>query len=256
MAIYIKGPEEIARMREAGRINALVLETVQRAARPGVTTLDLDRLAARIIRAHGGEPAFLNYPSPTPGVPPYPATLNISLDDELVHGIPSRRRLRAGQIVSVDCGTRYQGYIGDSAITFAVGEVSPEAKRLIEVTREALWRGIAACRAGNRVGDISAAIQTWVESQGFSVVREYVGHGVGRDLHEDPEIRNWGTPGTGPILRPGMTLALEPMVTIGPPLLYVKEDGWTVATVDGGLCAHFEHTVLVTEGEPEILTAP
>jgi len=256
MAIYIKGPEEIARMREAGRINALVLEAVQRAARPGVTTLDLDRLAARIIRAHGGEPAFLNYPSPTPGVPPYPATLNISLDDELVHGIPSRRRLRAGQIVSVDCGTRYQGYIGDSAITFAVGEVSPEAKRLIEVTREALWRGIAACRAGNRVGDISAAIQTWVESQGFSVVREYVGHGVGRDLHEDPEIRNWGTPGTGPILRPGMTLALEPMVTIGPPLLYVKEDGWTVATVDGGLCAHFEHTVLVTEGEPEILTAP
>ncbi|MBC7255318.1 MAG: type I methionyl aminopeptidase [Chloroflexi bacterium] len=256
MAIYIKGPEEIARMREAGRINALVLEAVQRAARPGVMTLDLDRLATRIIRAHGGEPAFLNYPSPTPGVPPYPATLNISLDDELVHGIPSRRRLRAGQIVSIDCGTRYQAYIGDSAITFAVGEVSPEAKRLIEVTREALWRGIAACRAGNRVGDISAAIQTWVESQGFSVVREYVGHGVGRDLHEDPEIRNWGTPGTGPILRPGMTLALEPMVTIGPPLLYVKEDGWTVATVDGGLCAHFEHTVLITEGEPEILTAP
>ncbi|MBC7317400.1 MAG: M24 family metallopeptidase, partial [Chloroflexi bacterium] len=143
MAIYIKGPEEIARMREAGRINALVLEAVRRAARPGVTTLNLDRLAARIIRAHGGESAFLNYPSPTPGVPPYPATLNISLDDELVHGIPSRRRLRAGQIVSIDCGTRYQGYIGDSAITFAVGEASPEAKRLIEVTREALWRGIA-----------------------------------------------------------------------------------------------------------------
>ncbi len=255
MAIYIKGPEEIAHMREAGRINALVLEAVRRAARPGVTTLELDRLAARLIRAHGAEPAFLNYPSGTPGVPPYPATLNVSLDDELVHGIPSRRRLRAGQIVSIDCGTRYQGYIGDSAITFAIGEASPMAKRLIEVTREALQRGIAACRAGNRVGDISAAIQTWVESQGFSVVREYTGHGVGRDLHEDPEVRNWGTPGTGPVLRPGMTLALEPMVTVGPPLLYVKGDGWTVATVDGSLCAHFEHTVLVTEGEPEILTA-
>lgn len=254
MPIIIRSQEAIAAMRRAGRLNALALEAVCKAVRPGITTLELDRIAEEVIRSHGGIPAFLGYPNSDPSGPPYPATINASIDDELVHGIPSKRRLREGQILSIDVGTMLDGYIGDAAVTVPVGKVSDEALRLIEVTREALWRGIEACRVGNRIGDISYAIQTWAESHGYQVVREYTGHGVGRALHEDPQIPNWGKPNRGYPLRAGMTFALEPMLTIGEPLLYVKPDRWTVATVSGNLCAHFEHTILVTDGDPEILT--
>jgi len=241
-------------MRRAGRINALALQAAVDAVRPGVSTRELDRIAEKVIRSHGGAPAFLGYPNMAYPEAPYPATINASVDDELVHGIPSRRRLREGDILSLDVGTIYQGFVGDSAVTVPVGRVSVVAQRLIEVTHEALQRAIAACRVGNRVGDISATIQEWVESQGYQVVREYTGHGVGREMHEDPQITNWGKHDRGAPLRPGMTFALEPMVTLGPPDLYVKADRWTVATMDGGLCAHFEHSVLITDGEPEILT--
>jgi methionyl aminopeptidase len=254
MAIIIKSSAEIELMRRAGRINALTLEAMVRAVRPGVTTLELDRIAAEVIRAHGGRPAFLHYPNRNMPDRPYPATITASVNDELVHGIPSKRRLKNGDILSLDCGTVWQGFVGDSAVTVPVGRISARAARLIEVTRQALERAIAACRAGAHLGDVSATIQEWVESQGYQVVREYTGHGVGREMHEDPEIPNWGKRDRGPILRPGMTLALEPMVTVGAPILYVKPDGWTVATVDGQLCAHFEHTVAITDGEADILT--
>ncbi|MCD6520851.1 MAG: type I methionyl aminopeptidase [Anaerolineae bacterium] len=254
MAIIIKTREEIEIMRQAGHINALALEAMSRAVRPGITTKELDQIAEDVIRSHGAEPAFLNYPNSSfPGYP-YPATITASINSELVHGIPSKRRLKRGDIISLDCGTIWKGFVGDSAITLPVGKVSPEAERLIEVTRQALYLAIDAARVGNRLGDISATIQEWVESQGFHVVREYTGHGVGRRMHEDPQIPNWGKHNRGVPLRPGMTFALEPMVTVGPPILYVKSDHWTVATRDGSLCAHFEHTIAVTDGEPEILT--
>lgn len=254
MAIIIKSAEEIELMRGAGHINALALEAVGQAVRPGVTTKELDRIAEDVIRSHGGKPAFLGYPNGAFPGHPYPATINASINSELVHGIPRKRRLRKASILSIDCGTIWQGFVGDSAITLPVGPISPEAKRLIQVAREALRLAIDVCRVGNRFGDISATIQEWVESQGYHVVREYTGHGVGRDMHEDPQIPNWGKRDRGARLRPGMTFALEPMVTIGSPNLYVKDDYWTVATRDGGLCAHFEHTVAVTDGEPDVLT--
>ena len=241
-------------MRAAGRINALALDAITRVIRAGITTLELDAIAAEVIRAHGAKPAFLGYPNRTFPDIPYPATINASVDGELVHGIPDERRLVEGQIISIDCGSVWKGYVGDSAITLPVGRVSPEAEQLLAVTREALRLGIAACRPGSRLGDVSATIQEWVESQGYQVVREYTGHGVGRDMHEDPLIPNWGARGRGARLKAGMTFALEPMVTIGSPDLFVKEDRWTVATRDGGLSAHCEHTVAITDGEPEILT--
>ncbi len=212
MAIVIKSVAEIADMRAAGRINALALQKVCEAIRPGVRTRELDHIAAEVLRAHGAEPAFLGYPNSAYPDYPYPATINVSVNDELVHGIPGSRRLREGDIVSVDCGTVWKGVVGDSAVTVPVGHVSAEARRLIEVTREALRLAIAACRPENRLGDVSATIQDWAESQGCQVVREYTGHGVGYDMHEDPQIPNWGTHGRGPLLRPGMTLALEPML--------------------------------------------
>lgn len=256
MAIVIKTAEEIAIMRQAGRINALALAAMARAVRPGVTTRELDRLATEVIRAHGATPAFFNYPNHSYPQYPYPATINASIDDELVHGIPSQRRLKEGQLLSLDCGTVWKGYVGDSAITVAVGRISAKAQALLDVTREALRLAIEAARPGHRVGDIEATIQEWVEGQGYQVVREYTGHGVGRDMHEDPEIHNWGKHNRGTPLRAGMTLALEPMVTIGPPVLYTKGDHWTVATEDGGLCAHYEHSIAITDGEPLILTLP
>lgn len=256
MAIIVKSAAEIATMRAAGRINALALEAVARAVRPGITTLELDAIAADIIRTHGGRPAFLGYPNRSFPDFPYPATINASIDGELVHGIPGNRRLAEGQILSIDCGTIWKGYVGDSAVTLPVGCVSAAAEGLIAVTREALHVAIAACRPGKRFGDVSATIQEYVESRGYQVVREYTGHGVGRDMHEDPLIPNWGTRNRGARLKSGMTFALEPMVTIGPPELYVGSDRWTVATVDGGLSAHFEHTIAVTDGEPQILTLP
>ena len=256
MAIIIKSANEVSMMREAGRINAGALDAVVKAVRPGVTTAELDAIAEDYIRSHDAEPAFLDYPNGSFPGHPYPGTINASVDDELVHGIPGERKLRAGEIFSIDCGTVWKGFVGDSALTVAVGKISRETQRLLEVTYHALLVGIEASRVGNRFGDISFAIQSYIEGEGFEVVREYTGHGVGREMHEDPQIPNWGTPCHGRRLRRGMTFALEPMVTIGPPDLYVKPDYWTVATSDGGLCAHFEHTLAITDGEPEILTLP
>jgi len=254
VGIIIKAEQELALMRQAGRINAQVLEALAQAVRPGLTTGELDRMARGLIRSAGATPAFLNYPHPVYPDSPYPAAINTSINDELVHGIPGRRRLQDGDIISIDCGAVYRGYVGDSALTLPVGRISEQAQRLIDVTAEALRRAIAACLPGNRLGDVSATIQEWVEGQGFHVVREYTGHGVGRNMHEDPSIPNWGKRNRGAVLRPGMTLALEPMVTVGPPELTVKADRWTVVTVDGSLCAHMEHTVAVTDGAPEVLT--
>jgi len=185
---------------------------------------------------------------------PFPAATTMSINAELVHGIPGNRRLKAGDILSIDVGTLLDGFVGDSALTIGVGPISSEAAHLLKVTEESLYRGIEASRAGRRLGDVSAAIQEWIESHGLQVVREYTGHGVGREMHEDPQVFNWGTRGQGLMLKPGMTYAIEPMVTVGPPVLYRKLDGWTVATVDGSLSAHFEHTIAITDGEADILT--
>ena len=249
--IILKSQQEIAIMREAGRINALALQAVREAARPGVTTAELDAVAEAVIRQHGAKPAFKGYPGPYP----YPATITASINDELVHGIPSpKRKLRQGDIISIDCGTIYKGYVGDSAFTMGIGSISPEAQRLLEVTERALYIGIEQMRPGNRVGDVSAAIQRHVESHGFHVTREYTGHGVGREMHEGPSVPNYGMPGRGVMLRAGMVIALEPMVLVGTPKTRVLPDKWTVASADGSLTAHFEHTVAITEKGPTILT--
>lgn len=248
--VVIKSQAELELMREAGRVNARALAAVREAVRPGVTTGELDAIAEEVIRKHGGIPIFKGYPGPYP----YPATLNVSVNEELVHGIPGKRKLKEGDIVSVDCGTLLEGYVGDSAFTMGVGEISPLAQKLIEVTEKALWIGIDKMRPGNRAGDISAAIQQYVESQGFHVTREYTGHGVGRNMHEGPQVPNYGTPGRGLELRPGLTIAIEPMVLVGTPRTRVLRDQWTVISADRSLTAHFEHTVAVTEGEPWVLT--
>jgi methionyl aminopeptidase len=253
-AVSLKSASEIDAMRRAGHVNALALHAMAQAVRAGITTAELDAIGAEIIRSHGGQPAFLNYPNAMPFEPPFPTVTTMSINAELVHGIPGPRRLREGDILSIDVGTILDGFVGDSAVTVPVGAVSAEAQHLLQVTEQALWRGIEASRAGNRLGDVSAAIQEWVESHGLQVVREYTGHGVGRQMHEPPQIHNWGTRRRGLILKPGMTYALEPMVTIGPPTLYRELDGWTVSTVYGGLCAHFEHTLAITTAGPEVLT--
>ncbi len=240
-------------MREAGRVNALALAAVRELLQPGVTTADLNAAAEEVLRKHGAVSPFKGYPGPYP----YPASITVSINEELVHGIPSeKRRLREGDIVSVDCGTLLDGFVADSAFTAGVGEISPLAKRLLEVTEGALRAGIEKMRPGNRTGDVSAAIQQYVESHGFHVTREYTGHGVGRQMHEGPQVPNYGTPGRGILLRPGMTIALEPMVLVGTPKTRVLADRWTVASADGSLTAHFEHTVAVTEGGPLVLTLP
>ena len=255
MAIIVKTREEVATMREAGRITALALDAARRAVRVGVTTAELNALAEEAIRSHGAIPVFLHYPNPSYDDAPYPATITVSINDELVHGIPGKRKLANGDVVSIDCGCTYRGFVGDSAFTIGVGTLTADAARLVRVTEEALDKAIAMSRVGNRMGDVSFAIQQHAESNGFNVVREYTGHGVGREMHEEPLIPNWGKPHTGLALRPGMTFAPEPMLMTGSPAVYVKRDLWTVATRDRGLCAHFEHTIAVTDGEAEILTA-
>jgi len=250
--IVLKSSPEIAVMRQAGRINALALKAVREMIRPGVTTAELDAAAEEVIRKHGAIPTFKGYPGPYP----YPATLCTSINEELVHGIPGKRKLQAGDIISIDCGSTFEGFVGDAAFTAGVGEISPEAHRLIEVTEQALYEGIRQMRAGNRVGDVSAAIQKYVESYGFHVTREYTGHGVGRQMHEGPQVPNYGIAGRGMILRPGMTIALEPMVLVGTYRTRVMPDQWTVVSGDGSLTAHYEHSVVVTEGEPQLLTLP
>lgn len=236
-------------MRQAGRIVAEVLQLLAEAVRPGVATKELDEIARREIKARGSIPSFEGYRG-------YPASLCVSVNDEVVHGIPGDRVLAEGDVVSLDLGAIYKGYQGDAALTVGIGQITPEAKRLIEATEEALKRGMAAARPGARLGDISAAIQSYVEAQGFSVVREYVGHGIGRNMHEEPQVPNFGQPGRGPSLRAGTTLALEPMVNVGDWRTRVGDNHWTVYTVDGSLSAHFEHTVAVTDNGPEVLTLP
>lgn len=250
--IVLKSPQEIAVMRQAGRINALALQAVRQMIRPGVTTAELDAVAEEVIRKHGATPTFKGYPGPYP----YPATLCTSINEQLVHGIPGKRKLQSGDVISVDCGSTFEGFVGDAAFTVGVGEISPQARRLIEVTEQALYEGIRQMRAGNRVGDVSAAIQKYVESYDFHVTREYTGHGVGRQMHEGPQVPNYGIAGRGMILRPGMTIALEPMVLAGTHRTRVLPDAWTVVSADGSLTGHYEHSVAVTEGEPLILTLP
>ena len=246
--IVLKTGRELNIMREACRISAGALQTAGKAVEPGVTTAEIDRLAEEYIRSQGGEPNFKNYEG-------YPATACISINNEVIHGIPSsKRKLRAGDIVSIDLGAKFDGYHGDNAATFACGDISDEAKRLMDATRESLYEGIKAARAGGRIGDISHAVQAYVEARGYSVVRQFVGHGVGTHLHEAPEVPNFGTAGRGIRLMPGMTIAIEPMVNAGAAGVEVQPDGWTVLTKDGSLSAHFEHTVAITADGPKIMT--
>jgi methionyl aminopeptidase len=248
--VVIKSKAEIEIMREAGRINAMALQAVREAIVPGVTTGALDKIAEAVIRDHGATPAFLGYPGPIP----YPASINSCINEEMVHAIPGSRVIKAGDLVSVDCGTVYQGYVADSAFSVGVGEISKEAQQLLDVTNKALEIGIEKMRSGNRVGDVSSAIQMYVESFEYHVPREYTGHGVGRKLHEGPQVPNWGLPGRGMVLRAGLTIALEPMVLIGTYRTKVMGDQWTVGSADGTLTAHTEHTIAVTDGDPVILT--
>ena len=250
--INIKSADEIAIMREAGRINAEALAAVRALIRPGVTTADLNAAAEEILHRHGCYSPFKNYPGPYP----YPASICTSINEELVHGIPGKHKLHEGDIISVDCGTVHEGFVGDSAFTAAVGEISPQAQRLLEVTEGALQVGIAKMVPGNRIGDVSSAVQEYIEGNGFYITRVYTGHGVGRRMHEGPQLPNYGTPGRGIQLKAGMTIALEPMVLIGTSDTVVMPDEWTVISADHSLTAHFEHSVAVTEGEPLILTLP
>ncbi len=234
-------------MRKAGRIVAEVLAGLRERIKPGVTTSSLNAWADQFIRQQGALPSFKGYRG-------YPASVCISVDSEIVHGIPSRRRLSEGQIVSLDVGAICEGYQGDAAITVGVGQVSAQAMELMRATERALAAGMALARAGRRLGDVSHAIQVTAENAGLNVIREYVGHGIGTEMHEDPQIPNFGPAGRGPLLRPGMTLAIEPMLVAGDYHTRVLEDGWTVVTADGSLAAHFEHTVAVTDGDPVVLT--
>jgi methionyl aminopeptidase len=248
--VNIKSSEDLRIMREAGRINAMALEAVRSLIEPGITTAELDNSAETVIRDNGGIPTFKGYPGPYP----YPATITVSINEELVHGIPGNRTLKEGDIVSVDCGTTYKGFVGDSAFSVGVGKISPEAQKLLETTEKALAEGIKQMIVGKRVGDISSAIQTYVEKHGFQVPRDYSGHGVGRQMHEAPQVPNFGKPGRGLVLRPGITLAVEPMLLVGTYRTRVLSDQWTVVSADGSLTAHHEHSIAVTENGPMILT--
>jgi methionyl aminopeptidase len=253
--ITLKNKAEIAEMREAGRIVARVHEALREMIKPGATTAALNARAEEIIRSHGAVPTFLGYPHT--GKNDFPASICTSINEVLVHGIPSQRRwLEPGDIISVDVGATYRGWVGDSAWTYAVGAIDGVSQRLLEATEGALWAGIAQARLGNRLTDISAAVETYVVEHGFAVVREYTGHGVGRKMHEDPQVLNYVPPksGSSPRLERGMTLALEPMVNVGTWRTRTLSDGWTVVTADGKRCAHFEHSIAVTEDEPLILT--
>jgi methionyl aminopeptidase len=249
--VVIKNPQEIGIMREAGRINAMALAAAREVARPGATTADLDAAASEVLRKAGCKPAFLG----VMGAYPYPATTTVSINDELVHGIPGKRKLVAGDIVSIDCGTILEGFVADSAISVGVGEISPEALELLQVTEQSLYIGIEQLRSGNRVGDVGHAIQQFVEGQGYHLTRDYTGHGVGHTMWEGPQVPNYGIKGRGLVLQKGMTIALEPMVLVGTHKTRVLADQWTVASLDGSLTAHFEHSVAITDAEPLILTA-
>ncbi len=248
--IVLKTSRELALMREACRISAGALQVAGEAVRPGISTWEIDKIAYDYIKSQGAEPNFLNLYG-------FPATACISINDEVIHGIPSKKRiLQSGDIVSIDLGAKIGGYNGDNAATFACGEVSEEAKRLMDTTRESLYEAIKMAVPGGKIGDIASAVQTYCESRGYSVVREYTGHGVGKELHEDPSVPNYGTAGRGVRLLPGMTIAIEPMINQGTAKIKVLPDGWTVKTQDSKLSAHFEHTVAITKDGPVILTRP
>jgi methionyl aminopeptidase len=248
MAVSIKSEREIALMRQAGKIVATVLAILVEAVKPGLKTEEIDIIAEREIRRLGGIPSFKGYRG-------FPASVCVSVNDEIVHGIPGNRVLKDGDIVSLDLGAIYKGYQGDAARTVSVGSISMKAEALIQATEGALQAGIKMARDGNKLGDISAAVQNYAESRGFAVVREYTGHGIGREMHEDPLIPNFGTPGTGMLLKQGMTLAIEPMLNMGDWRTRIESNMWTVSTIDGSLSAHFENTIVITNKEPEILTS-
>jgi methionyl aminopeptidase len=245
--VTLKSPREIDLMRRSGKITSRVLTELMKAARPGLATSELDRLAEHGIRQGGGIPTFKGYNG-------FPGSICASVNAEVVHGIPGSRVLREGDLLSIDIGTTLDGYVSDSAVTVPVGAVSDAAQRLLEVTQECLTIGIAPMQNGKRLGDIGAAVQEHAERHGYGVVRELVGHGVGREMHEEPQVPNYGKPGTGMELRPGLVLAIEPMITQGRPGIRILDDGWTVVTADGKLAAHFEHTIAVTDDGPKILT--
>ncbi|HSO73383.1 MAG TPA: type I methionyl aminopeptidase [Blastocatellia bacterium] len=245
--IIRKSKTEIEKMRAAGLIVARVLKRLSEIIEPGMTTRDLDREAEEMIQGAGAYPTFKGYHG-------YPASICTSINDEVVHGIPSNRKLREGDIVGIDCGATLHGYVGDSAVTVPVGKVSEPVKRLLDVTRQSLFQAIDKCEVGNRLGDVCNAVQAYVEPLGYSVVRNYCGHGIGRAMHEEPQVPNYGKPGTGPVLREGLVLAIEPMINLGHQDVKVLSDGWTVITMDGRPSAHFEHTVAITSEGPQILT--
>lgn len=248
--ITIKNAAQIAKMREAGAMLHEVLTQLKGRVEPGVTTKELDHFAEKLIRSFGAIPSFLNYEG-------FPASICASVDSQVVHGIPSERTvLREGQIISIDCGLILDGWQSDSALTVGVGEISPEAQRLIDVTEESFFAALEFAREGNRVSDIGHAVQRYVESRGFSAVRALCGHGIGREMHEDPSVPNYGMPGHGVRLRRGMTICIEPMIAAGNYHVKTLADGWTVVTTDGSLCSHYEHTLLITDGEPELLSLP
>jgi methionyl aminopeptidase len=249
MPIIIKSDDEIAIMREAGRIVAQTIDKLIDELRPGLVAKELDKTVRREFAKHNVEPTFLGY-----GYPPYPATVCISINEEIVHGIPGNRVIEDGDIVSIDLGCTHKGFVADSARTVIVGKATPERASLVETTRGALEAGIGQLHAGNRLGQVSATIQEYIESRGFGVVRKYVGHGVGRSMHEDPQVPNFGPRDKGPVLKKGMVLALEPMVTAGDWETKELDDHWTVVTADGSMAAHFEHTVAVTANGPMVLT--
>ena len=251
--ILIKSSKEIEYMRESGRIVGLALNEIEKAIRPGITTHELDRIANDVLKHEGAIPSFKGQEG-FEGSDPYPATICASVNNQVIHGIPDSYALKEGDIISIDMGAVKNGYHGDAARTFAVGEISKEAQKLIEVTKESFFNGIKFAKVGNRVSDISHAVQEYGESFGFSVVRDFVGHGVGKELHEEPEVPNFGRPGHGPRLEKGMVIAVEPMVNAGKYDIDILGNGWTVVTSDGSLSAHYENTIVITDGEPEILT--
>ncbi len=245
--ITIKSPQELDNMRRAGAVVGSVITLLKRSVEPGITTRELDNIAFKEITRLGAKPTFKGYRG-------FPASICTSVNEEIVHGIPSKRVLREGDVVKLDVGATLDGLIGDAAVSLAVGEITEDATSLMEATRQCLVEGIKASLSGNRIGDIGAAVQAFGEARGYGVVREFVGHGVGRFLHEEPQVPNYGQPGIGPLLRPGMCIAIEPMLNLGDWRTRVLDDNWTVVTADGMLSAHFEHTIIITENEPEILT--
>ena len=256
MTIQLKNKAEIELMRRANLIVYEVLQALREMVKPGVTTKDLDKYAAELTEKHGAKPAFLGYPASSKSAPDFSGVICASVNEEIVHGIPSTRALKEGDIISIDFGCVINGFYGDSALTVPVGKISAQAEHLLEITKLSLDDAIKECYAGNRIGDISNAVQSRVEAAGFGIIREFVGHGIGRAMHEPPHVPNFGQSGQGRVLKPGLVLAIEPMVTAGSYETKILEDGWTAVTKDGSLAAHFEHSVAITEGEPYVLSRP